>query len=524
MRRLLTGALLLPLALGMGMGALPTALADAPADSVTYDTFDSVTYNPEGPGGTELPVTRAFAFVTPAGAPLDTTSFTVQPGEAAAVDNHNGCVVAPGEAAYAGRTAWVRFDPAVDGQLLVRAITPGYDSVMVLHQTPDVTWGQADLSTLQNTECASNDPDAGNETIGSCNGVPCLPVGAGLVYYMQVGGRCPSSTDPSTCTRPDVPGGSTRIEIRFVPDDSDGDGVPDTEDQCVGGLPGDVNAAGCPDQDHDGLADTDDACPTAAGNPDPPFDGCPEGPVPPDPDGPVDVTIVALDGDRFNTQDVRVNLRLNWPQGATSAVASNGDGAFRPIPLQAVVPWELEPSPKSESREVKVVFSGAVPTERDRDTITLDPVAPRLAESFLVRTASGWNLALKMTDDRSGVLRVRVLDGAGGSIAGRVFCSPGSGCRLVREDRFKGLDTRPRTAVVQDAAGNDRRVRLVARQSSCSGNERTVLSKLNVGRLGCFFVGERVTRSEAREYDWADAELRLKRLSTRRFRVQRLVS
>ena len=202
-------------------------------------------------------------------------------------------------------------------------------------------------------------------------------------------------------------------------------------------------------------------------------------------------------------------------------MASNGDGAFRPIPLQAVVPWQLEPSSKSESREVKVVFSGSAPTERDRDTITLDPVAPRLARSFLIRLATGWDLALRMSDDRSGVRRVRVLDGSGRSIAGRVFCSPGAGCQLLREGRFSGLGRQPRTAVVQDAAGNLRRVRLVARTSPCSAPERTVYSQVNIGQLDCFVVGELITRSEAREWDWRKSRLRVKRVTERTFRVLR---
>ncbi len=55
--------------------------------------------------------------------------------------------------------------------------------------------------------------------------------------------------------------------------DTDGDGIPDVEDQCPG-KPGPENLAGCPDTDGDGLADVMDACPDAAGPQE--LDGCPD--------------------------------------------------------------------------------------------------------------------------------------------------------------------------------------------------------------------------------------------------------
>lgn len=57
------------------------------------------------------------------------------------------------------------------------------------------------------------------------------------------------------------------------PKDTDGDGVPDTEDKCptIAGL---KYLDGCPDKDGDGIADKDDKCPTVAGVKY--LDGCPD--------------------------------------------------------------------------------------------------------------------------------------------------------------------------------------------------------------------------------------------------------
>ncbi len=75
-----------------------------------------------------------------------------------------------------------------------------------------------------------------------------------------------------------------------IPTDSDGDGVPDSQDQCVFEI-GTVANNGCPegvttpqDTDGDGVIDSEDQCPldfgTVANN------GCPEGVIPPpEPEG-----------------------------------------------------------------------------------------------------------------------------------------------------------------------------------------------------------------------------------------------
>lgn len=58
-----------------------------------------------------------------------------------------------------------------------------------------------------------------------------------------------------------------------APKDTDGDGIPDTQDACPT-VAGPKVFNGCPDTDGDGIADKDDACPTVAGPK--VFNGCPD--------------------------------------------------------------------------------------------------------------------------------------------------------------------------------------------------------------------------------------------------------
>ena len=52
--------------------------------------------------------------------------------------------------------------------------------------------------------------------------------------------------------------------FRSIEKDTDGDGVPDSKDNC----PAEKGTVyGCPDSDGDGIADKDDACKDVAGQP-----------------------------------------------------------------------------------------------------------------------------------------------------------------------------------------------------------------------------------------------------------------
>ena len=62
------------------------------------------------------------------------------------------------------------------------------------------------------------------------------------------------------------------IQINVVKD-SDGDGIPDSEDLCPD-IPGHASAKGCPDSDSDGIPDFEDDCPNAPGLTK--YKGCPD--------------------------------------------------------------------------------------------------------------------------------------------------------------------------------------------------------------------------------------------------------
>jgi OOP family OmpA-OmpF porin len=63
------------------------------------------------------------------------------------------------------------------------------------------------------------------------------------------------------------------ITIRFLPKDSDKDGIADEHDACPE-VKGDWSAVGCPDKDKDGVEDLEDLCPEIAGTAK--LNGCPD--------------------------------------------------------------------------------------------------------------------------------------------------------------------------------------------------------------------------------------------------------
>ena len=63
------------------------------------------------------------------------------------------------------------------------------------------------------------------------------------------------------------------LGLKFLPKDSDRDGIPDREDNCPKD-PGTLETYGCPDTDGDGIGDTNDHCPEVFGASE--FNGCPD--------------------------------------------------------------------------------------------------------------------------------------------------------------------------------------------------------------------------------------------------------
>lgn len=510
------GASALPLVLACLVQ--PVASADSPADPSSYDAFDAVTANPESPPGTEVPYTGSepFAFITPSDQVIDTSGFTLQDGES----GDNGCVISEGQAVFAGRTAWLRFDPDVDGQLLVRAITPGYDSVVVLHRLPDTPWKQADLSLLTNIECTAEVDGPGNEQIGSCDGVPCLQLGAGFAYYVQVGGRCPGTNDPTTCTDPATPGGSTRIQVSFVPDDSDGDGVPDTRDDCVD-QGGQVADDGCPDLDGDNISDGFDDCDSQAGvAADPPYNGCPAGPIPPP--GVVGAAIVGSTGSTDVTATAQVRLALVWPKGATHYIASNnGIDYSAPQPLAASVPWKLKDSDVAVTRQVHVKFVGNLidPDNAYSPIILLDPVAPGKREALVARTWDGrFAVRLRLSDGQGSGVRILRLGGQS------FRCAPVSSpaCRSYRLSRQFGRAVTGFKAV--DYAGNNTGTQGL-RRVLCPNDGQLPVYPYPEYRgsvpYGCFRIGQEITRKVKRKFDFPSVNLATSRVRPGVFRVRK---
>lgn len=493
MRRGTLLALLLALVSGLLIGVGPGQALTSRVPATDYDTFEDWTFN-DVVGGVEQPYTGTSVVVyqTPE---FDTQDYSVVGAETAAGSaNRNGCLVAPGQAVYAGDTAWFRFNPAVSGQLLVKAESVEYDVVVILYATDRRPWGTTSIGDLTNVSCADQ-KTVGDELAGIQATDPSK------TYYVQVGAKCASST---TCGA--AVGGDTQVRLTFTPADSDGDGVPDTRDTCGGTAPGTpVDADGCADQDRDGIADSDDRCPAQAGVVSAgPFNGCPAGPTPPT--GAADVDIVSLAGDPLNTNDPRVLLKLDWPPGTRQAFADNGVGDV-PVLIdfeRQPVLWTLPPTTRSEARQVNVRYVGPGVDVKVNDIITLDPVPPKLPGALVLPPIAGkYYVGLKMSDDPngSGVASYTVLDKKGKALAKPVLCRRG-GCETFQSSAApKRL---PAAVVVVDRAGNSRKFALKVTAESC---RYFIPRKKQPASRKCFPPGSTCTDEDRRIYNFARARL-----------------
>ena len=282
-------------------GSAPMApTAEAALVGTDFNSFNAVTFNEVDGSGFDVPRTTAATLQ----ASFDTTGYGLQDGEYDAAPNYNGCSETP--PVFAGRTAWVRFTAGVTGTLFVGAITSSYDSVLMVRKGVALPLGASSQFTVLSgaQDCSDANNGAGNEGVGN------FPVVASGTYYVQVGPKC---TDGRPCTDPGS-GGPTTIQLTFVPADTDGDGVADTNDACPS-VAGQATAQGCPDADGDGIRNDNgaDNCPSQAGVAAPaPYNGCPAGPTPPSAES--FVRIIALDGDLDNSNDTSVSLALAGPR------------------------------------------------------------------------------------------------------------------------------------------------------------------------------------------------------------------
>ncbi len=230
--------------------ALVIALGTGSAAAAGFDDLTGQTLG-DTPWRTAAPFDGSVAY--------DATAFTITSDEETNAAAVLGC------GAWGSKTGWVRFATAVKGRVRV-SVESGYDVIYHLFTVPlAVAPGAATVGDLRDLDCQ----DA--RTTGGEDYVFGYAIPAGQTVYVQTAAKCAAGGPPYPCNpaqQAAAPAGPTAVRLRFTPDDTDADTVPDTLDGCptVAGPVG-----GCPDRDGDGVADGADACPDIRGRG---ADGC----------------------------------------------------------------------------------------------------------------------------------------------------------------------------------------------------------------------------------------------------------
>jgi hypothetical protein len=293
-----------------GLGGLLLALALAtPALAVEpdYDAFNAVSLT-EVHEGQEVRTQGAFNKTVE----YDTSSFTLQ-SEESAHEKHpgfNGCVVEAEDHTlhtyFGAKSAWMQLLPQGSGHLTV---TLTWDSSALAEYVPMIIiWKPAPVlpeapsfsteleARMHNYECAKDADSEGHArkdgVLSWNNGGKEVSIAKGEALDIQTLSVCgfvkKGELPPPACEKEESiiagphPGGPTHVKVEFIPNDTDGDGVPDSEDDCPTEF---GTVRGCPDQDKDGVPTNDpvlhieDDCPTEFGTvrgcPDPDSDGVP---------------------------------------------------------------------------------------------------------------------------------------------------------------------------------------------------------------------------------------------------------
>jgi hypothetical protein len=251
--------------------ALAVASPALAADVATpFDGIDQATVNDLDAAGNEIPFSTASTVIR--SVMYDSSAFTTSNDEIDVVNdgintNRTGCQRLNGNFDFGGRTGWTRFLAAASGRLSVD-VSSGYDSMSHAYGGPASPFSLHAVGTPNLTadyDCTNAIAGPGTEHLLFSRQIP-----AGQPIFIQTLGVCAANTTVK-CAAPDAaPGGSTTVTFTFVPDNVDGDAVPDPIDQCRD-TPGN-GPDGCPDADNDGISDHNDACQTIPGVAP---DGCP---------------------------------------------------------------------------------------------------------------------------------------------------------------------------------------------------------------------------------------------------------
>jgi hypothetical protein len=282
-------------ALLLAAGAVAGASAVPAIANHNFDAFDHGTLNDLDAFGNEIPVNGLKQPGTPPQwfketGYFDTRFYSYQTDkdgnpEQSNVDGGTDQTGCGGADAYrGGKTAWIRFLPAVEGTVYVEVVA-GYD-VLAWARVPDPPETRRDVlsfSNILNVDCINgwHGPLPG---LTETERLAPQQVQRGNVLVIETAGFCGTGDPFVACPNgaANAPGGQTNVRLTFSPKNTDGDWRPDTIDECPTerGLTatGEETNTGCPDRDNDGIEDRIDKCPDVKG--DPPL-GCP----PPDADG-----------------------------------------------------------------------------------------------------------------------------------------------------------------------------------------------------------------------------------------------
>lgn len=198
------------------------------AAAAGYDNLNDGTL--PGLGDTVWRSSASFDFTTPI---FDTSTYTVENEE---IGFPAGYLACGGD--WGTKTAWVRFTTAVAGVMRVNVDSShGADHDVFFNYYPassSIPPGTATHGQLQGDEgnCIS-----GRDMLPDEFYEPGSSIAANRTVYVEVLEVCDYAQDGpayqcSATEQMNAPGGPTSIRIRFAPNQSDGDGITDTLDNC----------------------------------------------------------------------------------------------------------------------------------------------------------------------------------------------------------------------------------------------------------------------------------------------------